>query len=229
MSATIPRSGPSAARTATIVLAVVALVIGAVAAVGGGVLLLVFGSDGQLTSETRPVSTSTAAVVSDTATITDTSQAARALGAPNLRLQGDGGNATGLFIGIGPAAEVDRYLEGVAIDQATDFELDPYVLSLTRRDGAATAAAPSSQAFWVASASTRGHADLTWRIRDGAYRVVVMNADGSPGMQSQLGIGVGLPRMFPFAMTIFIVGLVLVLAGASALALGRSRRTRRTP
>jgi hypothetical protein len=225
MSATIPRTGRTPARTATIVLAVIALVIGFFAAAGGGILLLVFGTDGQLSTSRHPVSTPTAAVVTDTAAITNTSRVAEVLGDPTLRLQVDGENAAGLFVGVGPAADVDRYLQGVAIDQATDFDLDPYQLSMARRDGAASAAAPSSQGFWVASATAHGVTDLSWAIRDGDYRVVLMNADGGPGVNSQLGIGIGLPRMFTYAMTMFAGGLVLILAGVLALALGRPRRT----
>jgi hypothetical protein len=124
---------------------------------------------------------SVAAVVTDAGTITNTSEAARVLGSPTLRLRVDGGNAAGLFVGIGPAADVDRFLQGVAIDQAADLDLDPFALSLTRREGTAVAPVPSSQAFWVASATGRGATDLTWSVRDGDYRVVVMNADGNPG------------------------------------------------
>jgi hypothetical protein len=171
------------------------------------------------------VSTATAAIVTDTDPVTNTSRVADVLGAPTLRLQVDAGNTAGLFVGVGPAADVDRYLQGVAIDQATDFNLDPYQLQLTRRDGVASAPAPSSQGFWVASVTTRGVTDLTWTIRDGDYRVVLMNADGSPGVDTQLGIGIGLPRMFGLAMTLFAGGLVLLLAGVLALALGRPRRT----
>jgi hypothetical protein len=225
MSATIPRTGRTPARTATIVLAVVALVIGVLAAAGGGILLLVFGTDGQLSTSRYPVSTTTAAIVTDTDPVTNTSRAADVLGAPTLRLQVDGGSGGGLFVGIGPAADVDRYLQGVAIDQATDLELDPYRLSLTRRDGTATAPAPAGQNFWVASATAHGVTDLTWTIRDGDYRVVLMNADAAPGINTQLGLGIGLPRMFGIAMTLFAGGLVLILAGVLALALGRPRRT----
>jgi hypothetical protein len=225
MSATIPRTGPTPARTATIVLAVVALVIGFFAAAGGGVLLLLFGADGQLSTSRHPVSTPTAAVVTHTDPIADTARVADVLGAPTLRLQVDGRSAAGLFVGVGPAADVDRYLQGVAIDQATDFDLEPYQLSLTRREGAASAAAPSSQDFWIVSATAHGVTDLTWTIRDGDYRVVLMNADGAPGVDTQLGLGIGLPRMFGIAMTLVIGGLVLVVAGLVALALRRSRRT----
>jgi hypothetical protein len=226
MSATIPRTGRTPARTTTIVLAVIALVIGVVVALAGGVLLLVFGRDGNLSSSRYPVSSPTAAVVTDTAAITETSRVARVLGTPTLRLQVDGGNAAGLFVGIGPAADVDRYLQGVAVDQATDVDLDPYRMTLTRRDGTATAPAPATQGFWVASATAHGVTDLSWTVRDGDYRVVLMNADGVAGLNSELGAGIGLPRMFSFAMAMFAGGLVLVLAGVLVLVLGRPRRSR---
>src|SRR5262249_36299867 len=117
-----PRRSP--ARVAVIVIAVVVLVIGAVMAIGGGVLLLVFGSGGSLKSGQHDVTTPTAALVTDTAKITDTSRLTRALGSPSVTVHATGGNASGLFIGIAPAADVDRYLSGVAIEQARNFDLD---------------------------------------------------------------------------------------------------------
>jgi hypothetical protein len=46
--------------------------------------------------------------------------------------------ASGLFLGILRLADADRYLSGT-VDQATDFELNPHVLTLARRAGAQTA------------------------------------------------------------------------------------------
>ncbi|WP_326836215.1 hypothetical protein VSH64_15035 [Amycolatopsis rhabdoformis] len=216
---TIQPQRRSPARIAVIVISVVVLVIGVCLAVGGGVLLLVFGSGGSLKSGTHAVSTPTAAVVTDTAQITDTSRLTRALGDPSVSVHASGGNGSGLFIGIGPAADVDRYLTGVAIEQARDFNLDPFALDAVRRDGTALASPPATQPFWVASGAT----DVTWPITDGDYRAVVMNADGTPGVDSRLAVDLNLPGLFGYALWFFIAGLVLMAAAIVALALGRPR------
>ncbi|MFI5614323.1 hypothetical protein [Amycolatopsis sp. NPDC051903] len=221
MSATYPQSPPrrSPARVAVIVLSIVVLVVGVCLAIGGGVLLLIFGTNGQLRSGQHAVSTPTVALVTDTAQVTDSTSLTRFLGAPSVTVHATGGNTSGLFLGIGPAAEVDRYLAGAAIEQARDFDLAPFSANSTRVNGALTVRPPATQPFWVASGST----DLTWQLRDGDYRAVVMNADGSAGVNAQLDVTLSLPRLFGYALGFFIGGVVLVVVAVLALALGRPR------
>jgi hypothetical protein len=165
-------------------------------------------------------------VVTIVAAISDTSQIAKLVGSATVHLAAEGGNASGLFVGIGPATEVDRYLAGVAIDQATDFRLDPYALSLSRREGVAAATPPAHQTFWVMSRSAGGGADVTWRVRNGDYRPVVMNSDGSPGVTSQMSTGIGLSGIFGVSLATLIGGLVLLAAGIFTLLVGLPRRAR---
>ncbi|QRP49278.1 hypothetical protein [Amycolatopsis sp. FDAARGOS 1241] len=220
MSATYPQPPRrSPARVVVIVLSVVVLVVGVCLAVGGGVLLLIFGTNGQLRSGQHAVSTPTVALVTDTAQVADSTSLTRALGAPSVTVHATGGNSSGLFIGIGPAAEVDRYLAGAAIEQARNFDLDPFSVGSARVNGALVVRPPATQTFWVASGST----GLTWRIRDSSYRAVVMNADGSAGVNAQLDVTLALPRLFGYALGFFIGGVVLIVVAVLALALGRPR------
>lgn len=218
------RQTAGAGRVLAIVASVFLLVIGAALALGGTVLVAVFGSDGEISSATHPVVTPTAAVVTDIATFRDTSEVADAVGTPVVRIAADGGNSSGLFVGIGPAVEVDRYLAGVEIDQAVDFDIDPFVLNLSRRDGAETTAdLPAEQGFWVMS--TTGSAGLDWPVRDGDYRVVVMNADGTAGVDSQLSVGVGLGGIFALGLGLLIGGVVLIALAIALLVFTRPRRS----
>ena len=41
-----------------------------------------------------------------------------------------------VFVGAGPADEVDRYLAGASIEKVTDFELNPFGMTTDVRDGA---------------------------------------------------------------------------------------------
>ena len=49
-----------------------------------------------------------------------------------------------LFLGIGPASAVDRYLSGVSYDVATDVSVTPFHLTLARHGGTATPPPPVS-------------------------------------------------------------------------------------
>lgn len=212
------------ARAGLIVLAAIMMVIGVGVAAGGAALLIAFGTDGKITSGAHPVSTPTAAVITDVASIHNTSQVADILGSPTVHLTASGGNASGVFVGIGRASDVDSYLAGVAVDQARDVDLDPFVLSLSRLDGVATPTPPGEQTFWVASASARGVADLTWNVRDGDYRMVLMNADGTPVVDTQLSVGLQLPGFFGLSLGFLIGGLILLIGGIAVLRLGLPRR-----
>jgi hypothetical protein len=224
-TATATRQGPG--RVLAIVAAVLLLVVGGSLVLGGGVLLAVFGEDGEAATARNPVATPTAAVVTDVASIRDASDLADALGTPVVTLAGGGGNASGLFVGIGPAAAVDQYLSGVEIDQAVDFEVDPYSLDLARRGGIETTAdPPTQQDFWVASVTGPTGLYLSWPIQDGDYRAVVMNADGTAGVQSRLSIGVGLDGMFGLSLGLLIGGAVLLLAAVVLIVVVTRRRPR---
>ena len=62
------------------------------------------------------------------------------LGAPSVQLSAMSDGDAGVFVGIGPAADVDRYLAGAPIAEVTDLELAPYKLERTMREGKAPCA-----------------------------------------------------------------------------------------
>jgi hypothetical protein len=219
-----PAHRPGPGRVAAVIGAVFLLVVGVALVVGGAVLLGLFGRDGTVTAGKHPVTTTSAAVIADAGPIRDTSNVAQVLGTPTAMLTANGGNASGLFVGIGPATAVDSYLAGVTVDVAADFDVDPYVLTLTRHSGASpTASPPAAQTFWVASGSGPT-VDLTWPVQDGDYRVVVMNADGAPVVNSQVSLGIGLSGMFGIALGMLIGGVVVILAAVALLVFTRPRR-----
>jgi hypothetical protein len=193
--------------------AVVLILGGAVVAVGGGALMAVFGTDSTLSSGTHTLRTSTAALVAPIDDISDTNGVATVVGQPRLRVTTDGA-ARPVFVGIGRAADVDRYLAGVAVDRVTDLELTPYRLTTARQDGTRSASPPTAQTFWVARATSGATADLRWKIQDGSYRVVLMNADGTPGVSAASAVSLRVPRLFPLGVAILAGGLVVALVGA---------------
>jgi hypothetical protein len=225
-SPTVPRGqGAGAGRVIAVVSAVLLLIIGACVLISGVALMALFGTTGEISSAKHPVASPTAAVVTDIAAIRNTSDVADALGTPVATFAANGGNAGGLFIGVGPAAAVDRYLAGVEHDQLVDFELDPYQLNLARQAGTGTTpAAPVDQDFWVASASGSGDIDVRWQVSDGDYRMVLMNADGAAGIQSQLSVGLGLRGMFLLSLGLLIGGLVVIGLAVMLLVLTSPRR-----
>lgn len=188
--------------------------VGSVVALAGGGVLAAAGDDGTIGSGgSHAISTPTAALVSDTADFDDTSDVASVLGDPEIGVTATATHGSPhKFVGIGPKADVDRYLAGVEVDRVTDVELDPFKYEKERQAGRATPAAPTAQSFWVASSA--GHrADVDWKVRDGSYKLVVMNADGSRGITADSHFEAGAPYLSTLALSTLLAGLMLVGGG----------------
>ena len=118
-----------------------------------------------------------------------------------------------LFAGIGPTADVETYLRSVARDRVDDFDDDRYVPVFVREEGEEEAAPPGDQTFWVAQVSTAEPAQLQWDVESGDWTIVVMNADGSRGIDADVRVGIKLEWLLPVAIGFIIVGLLLTAGG----------------
>jgi hypothetical protein len=134
-----------------------------------------------------------------------------------------------VFVGVGRKADVDRYLAGVSVDRVTDFDLDPYVVHKDRQHGTAAAGAPASQSFWVKQSSGRT-ANVDWKVKDGSYRFVVMNADGTPGVTTDSRVQIGVPYLSSIALAGLLAGFVALAGGLLMMTSGvRGAGNQRVP
>lgn len=140
------------ARIAVIVVGAVIGLAGLGLGAAGGLLLAVFGGDGTVASGSHSLATSKSALVSSVADINDVTEVADVVGDPRLEVSAAGSR---LFVGIGPAEDVDRYLASVAIDEVTDFEIDPFELVHRPHPGSRRPVPPARQGFWVAQGTDR--------------------------------------------------------------------------
>jgi hypothetical protein len=133
--------------------------------------------------------------------------------------------AAPLFVGIGPAADVSRYLKGVGHDEISEIEFNPINVISTERPGAGPAGEPGGQTFWVASDTGPGPRTVTWDAGlQGDWMIVVMNADGSAGIDADLSVGATLPGIQPLAVGALITGGVLLMVGGAVIILTITRR-----
>lgn len=130
-------------------------------------------------------------------------------------------SAPPLFVGIGPSTAVDGYLAGVDHTVITEFWGD----ETENVSGGPPAAAPGTQGFWVASSTGPGTQTLVWRPVDGSWTVVVMNADGRPGIDVGADLGAEVPAL-PWIAVGFLVAGAIVMAGGALLIVGAIRRRR---
>jgi hypothetical protein len=98
-----------------------------------------------------------------------------------------------VFIGIARARDVFGYLGPVNREVGSGVDLSSS--GYTQIAGGRPAAAPGSLSIWDAKAAGTGNLDLTWKPRAGNWRVVLMNADASPGVQAQVRVGARLPHL----------------------------------
>ena len=197
--------------------------LGGLLAVGGGAVVAVTGTDGTLSSGHNTVSSTTSALVTEQGDIDEGGIGFVADPSVEIAVEGSG---QPVFVGVGPADAVDRYLAGASVETVTDFEVRPFELTTKVRDGSARLESPLDQSFWVAEADGRSAAETSWKIRDGRYRIVVMNADGSPGIDVEGEVGVHVPRLTAVASTALAGGLILVVTGIVLVIAGaRSKDT----
>jgi hypothetical protein len=112
-----------------------------------------------------------------------------------------------VFVGIGSNADVDRYLAKVAHDELVDFHSGPSEFDLHR--GGAPGTPPGKQRFWVAQTEGSGEQALTWDAEFGRWTAVVMNANGTRGIDVQADAGVKLGWAIWAGLGMFVVGLLM--------------------
>jgi hypothetical protein len=125
-----------------------------------------------------------------------------------------------LFVGIGPTADVDRYLTGVNHTVITEFWEEEAVTVA----GGTPRSAPGTQDFWVASDTGAGHRTLLWEPANGEWTVVVMNADGRPGLDVGADLGAELPSVLWVGLGVALAGAVLLLGGVLLIVIAIRRR-----
>jgi hypothetical protein len=223
-----PLHRPAAGRIALTViggaLVVLSLVLGAV----GGILLWAHttqrDADGFFTSDAERLETVTYAITSeeiDLGVRPGGRERRFDLGdLATVRLTIDPQAEAAVFLGIGPADDVDRYLEGVAHAQITDIDHDPFRVTYRFEDGDAPSDAPGDQPFWDAAVEGSGNQTLAWELESGEWAVVVMNADGSSGVAVDAAVGVKANWVLPAGIGLLAAAALLVILGAVLLVVG---------
>jgi hypothetical protein len=134
--------------------------------------------------------------------------------------------ATPVFIGIAPAAQVDAYLGDVRHADISDIDVDPVRVRYTDHAGGAPGSAPADQTFWDRSDVGTGTRTLDWELATGDWTLVVMNADGSPGVAADLDLGGTLPILRWTTVGLLVLGGFLLAGGALLVILPLAGRRR---
>jgi hypothetical protein len=182
---------------------ILAAVLGSIAAIlslgalAGGAASVIFDQTqrdeaGYITTPSHSYATGTYALVSNsyrTGTSGDVFVARDMLGTVRIRAQSE----RPLFVGVARSADVNSYLGRVRRDVGGGFDARPSDFHVI--EGGTPPTVPAAQHFWAAKAVGSGPLTLRWSPQNGSWRIVVMNADGSTGVQTKLSIGARLPHL----------------------------------
>ena len=129
-----------------------------------------------------------------------------------------------LFIGVARSADVEAYLADVGHAELRELygrfgSREPALSTTSEQPGGAPAQPPTEAGIWVASASGSGIQELTWRPSDGDWTVVVMRADGTPGVSALVRAGATVPGLGWLIAGLFTAGAVLLALGGLCIGL----------
>ena len=222
---------PSSNRDAGRIVAIVAGTIVALAALvslalGGtaiGVHSTQRDADGYYTSSSKTLVTPTYALVADKLEVgTDPAWLFRKGRLGTIRVAATGSRGKPVFVGIAKKSQVASYLGHVRHDTISDFELDPFTVTYGHASGTATPTAPGAQHFWASEATGSGPQTLSWPVQKGDWAVVVMNADGSPGIHADVKVGAKVGFLLWAGIGLLALGAILAALAAALFLSGRS-------
>jgi hypothetical protein len=144
----------------------------------------------------------------------------------NVRIEAESRDGKALFVGIARTSDVERYLRGVPHTTVHDVDAGPFDsfgADYTRHAGEGHPTSPEHAGIWDASAQGRGQQTMEWEIEDGDWSVVVMNADGSLGVDADISAGADVPFLNELGWATLGSGSLALVLGIALIVLGARR------
>ena len=116
-----------------------------------------------------------------------------------------------IFLGIAEKRDLDAYLNGVSYDDIARIRIWPATESYQNHPGGSVPGDPGSQDVWHHSTQGDETQVITWRLEAGGRWLVLMNEDGSAGINMTVNIKTKSSLVFMTGMTNFGIGVVTLL------------------
>ena len=140
-----------------------------------------------------------------------------------VRLQVESRDDKPVFVGIARTSDVENYLAGRFAHTLTDVDTSPFDADYDDHAGDRRPVAPADSNIWAASEHGSGKQTLNWDIEDGDCSVVVMNADGSAGVDADISTGANVPFLDEIGWTALGSGGFVLVIGIALLVMGIRR------
>ena len=220
----------SAGKIVLLVFGIIGLLVSFGLLVGGGALLwadiTIKDSEGFYTTEIVQLERDSYAIVTpaadidlETAWLWDWGNLA------TFKVEGSNNDPTKqIFMGVAEESDVQAYLSGVEYDEITQFRIRPYRVDYTNHPGTSAPAAPTSQTFWTELAHGAGTQTLEWELETGNHVLVLMNADGSAGVDLSTVVGAKVPLVLWVGVGLLIGGIFVLIIGVLMVFFAARRR-----
>jgi len=136
-----------------------------------------------------------------------------------------------LFVGIARDSDAFAYLDNVQYDYAVEYHWRVYPWNVRLEfdravpsEGTAPSRPPTEETFWLASATGSPEASMKWTPESGEYCIIIMNADGSPGVDASLQLGAKFPILGWLPRLLVAIGILLGAGGTLLIYFGYARR-----
>lgn len=203
----------NAGKVILLIFGIIGLMVAIGLMVGGGTLLwadnTIKDSEGFYTTRTVQIEKDSYAIVTGPADIDIETGWGWDLGdLVTFKVEGSNNDPSKqIFIGVAGKSDIDAYLSSVEYDEITNFNIYPYSVDYQNHPGNIVPGAPTSQNFWAGSIYGTGTQVLEWEIEQGIHSLVLMNDDGSAGMDMDIVFGAKVPLLFGIGVGILIGGI----------------------
>ncbi|UCG83936.1 MAG: hypothetical protein JSW38_03715 [Dehalococcoidia bacterium] len=215
-----------------LVLGVILVVGGLAVAIGGGAALwansALTDDEGYITTETIRIDKDSHAIVSEPTDIEVGSWGVWDWGdLVTFKIEGSNDDSSkNIFLGVAEERDLKGYFSDVNYDEVTDLEINPDRLEYRNHPGSSEPAAPITQSFWLEFVNGPGTQILKWELQPGAWSLVLMNEDGSAGVDASVVLGVKIPWLLGAGVGLLVGGILVLLLGASLIVISVLRTPR---
>jgi uncharacterized membrane protein len=228
----------SAGRIILLIFGIIGILISIGLLVGGGAILWLDytakDSDGFYTTKTIQIEKDSFAVVTGSANIDieadwgwgwqwDLGNLA------TFKVEGSSNDPSNqLFIGIARESDLNAYLSGVEHDEIVRLHIYPDSIDYQHHSGSVVPRAPTLQTFWTSSAFGAETQSFEWELEPGSHSLVLMNSDGSAGIDIDIELGVKVPWLLGVGIGLLAGGVIALVTG-SVMVIFAVRRPKTIP
>jgi uncharacterized membrane protein len=134
-----------------------------------------------------------------------------------------------IFIGIARESDIEDYLDDVEYDEIKRLHTNRLDIDYRYHPGSIVPEAPTAQTFWEESTFGTGTQVLEWELEEGSHTLVIMNTDGSAGIDAKMVFGAKVPLLLGIGVGILVAGIIGLVISILFIALSARRPVSATP